>query len=122
MTLQIDWVEPRSTSSHCGSLNPLDQRVDRLPSTAFEAGKVAFSSEDAVAGRFRATLVVPHVPPLLPAPKTWNSHRLYPYGVARVVPNIRMKRPVPETLSVCVPPVPVVVEKMLVQFVPSGDV
>jgi hypothetical protein len=31
-----------------------------LPSTAALAGVPAFSVEDAVAGRFRATLVVPH--------------------------------------------------------------
>src|SRR6266568_2310796 len=43
-------VAPRSTSSHCGSLNALDQRVPVLPSTAFEAGYPAPSSDDAVAG------------------------------------------------------------------------
>src|SRR5450755_658726 len=59
MTWQIDWVEPRSTSSHCGSENALDQRVPRLPSTAAEAGEPAFSSEDAVAGLFSARFVVP---------------------------------------------------------------
>src|SRR5216683_1231915 len=73
-TWQIVWVEPRSTSSHCGSEKALDQRVPRFPSTAFEAGKVAFSSEDAVAGWFRATLAVPHPPPPLRVPKTWNSN------------------------------------------------
>src|ERR1017187_6042564 len=50
VTWQIDWVEPRSTCSHCGSLKALDQRVPRLPSTAAEAGGPAFSVEDAVAG------------------------------------------------------------------------
>src|ERR1039458_5330033 len=59
VTWQIDWVEPRSTSSHCGSENALDQRVPRLPSTAAEAGKSAFSSDDAVAGWFSARFVVP---------------------------------------------------------------
>src|SRR5262245_34534886 len=44
-------VVPRSTWIHCGSLNALDQRVPVLPSTAAEAGKVAFSVDDAVAGR-----------------------------------------------------------------------
>jgi hypothetical protein len=44
------WLEPRSTSSHCGSENALDQRVLVLPSTAADAGNEAFSSEDAVAG------------------------------------------------------------------------
>ncbi len=43
-------VAPRSTWSHCGSLNALDQRVPVLPSTAAEAGVPAFSVEDAVAG------------------------------------------------------------------------
>src|SRR5690349_21834079 len=42
-------VEPRSTSSHCGSENALDHLVPVFPSTAFEAGNEAFSSEDAVA-------------------------------------------------------------------------
>jgi hypothetical protein len=38
-----------------------------------------------------------------------------------VVPYIRMKRPVPATGMVCVPPVPVVVEKTGVQLpTPSG--
>src|ERR1022692_2202069 len=59
----MDWVEPRSTSSHCGSEKALDQRVPRLPSTAFEAGEPAFSREDAVAGLFSAASVVPQVPP-----------------------------------------------------------
>src|SRR6185437_16094288 len=46
----MEAVEPRSTWSHCGSENALDQRVPVLPSTAAEAGKDAFSSDDAVAG------------------------------------------------------------------------
>src|ERR1700689_3109232 len=50
VTWQIVWTEPRSTSSHCGSENALDQRVPVFPSVAFAAGKVAFSSEDAVVG------------------------------------------------------------------------
>ena len=48
-TWLIDAVVPRSTSSHCGSLNALDQRVLVLPSTAADAGNDAFSTEDAVA-------------------------------------------------------------------------
>ena len=36
-------MEPRSTSSHCGSENALDQRVPVLPSTASAAGSAAFS-------------------------------------------------------------------------------
>src|SRR4051812_49220665 len=43
-------VAPRSTWIHCGSLNALDQRVPRLPSTAEDAGKAATSEDDAVAG------------------------------------------------------------------------
>jgi hypothetical protein len=43
-------LAPRSTCSHCGSLNALDHRVPVLPSTAFDAGNVEFSSDDAVAG------------------------------------------------------------------------
>src|ERR1700722_2564009 len=43
------WVAPRSTCSHCGSLKALDQRVERFPSTAFEAGYPACTDE-AVAG------------------------------------------------------------------------
>src|SRR5262249_41753826 len=65
--------EPRSTSSHCGSENALDHRVPALPSTALLAGKVAFSSEEAVAVLFSAMLVVPQVVPPLVA-NTWNSH------------------------------------------------
>src|SRR5260221_880841 len=40
---------PRSASSHWGSLNALDQRVERFPSTAFDAGYPA-CTDDAVAG------------------------------------------------------------------------
>src|SRR6202051_1029720 len=61
VTWQTVWTEPRSTSSHCGSEKALDHRVARLPSTAFDAGKLAFSSEDAVAGWFSAMFVVPQV-------------------------------------------------------------
>jgi hypothetical protein len=43
------WLEPRSTSSHCGSENALDQRVLVLPSTAADAGNEAFCTDDAVA-------------------------------------------------------------------------
>lgn len=43
--------EPRSTWSHCGSLNALAQRVPVLPSTAAAAGVPAFSVDEAVAGR-----------------------------------------------------------------------
>ena len=43
-------VDPRSTWSHCGSLNALDQRVPVLPSVALDAGKLAFSVDDAVVG------------------------------------------------------------------------
>src|SRR5437660_5081039 len=58
---QIARVEPRSTWIHWGSLNWLDQRVPVLPSKAAEAGKLAFSSDEAVAGWFSATFVVPQV-------------------------------------------------------------
>src|SRR5256885_9325984 len=50
---------PRSTWMDWGSLNALDHRVPALPSTAFAAGKLAFSVDVALAGRFSATLVVP---------------------------------------------------------------
>ena len=43
-------VAPRSTLSHCGSLNVLDQRVRVLPSTAADAGVDAFSVDEEVAG------------------------------------------------------------------------
>src|SRR5215471_1731445 len=54
-------VEPRSTSSHCGSENWLDQRVLVFPSVAFLAGKLALSCDDAVVGWWSAMFVVPHV-------------------------------------------------------------
>ena len=64
-TWQMDCVEPRSTWSHCGSLNWLDQRVVRLPSTAAEAGVPAFSVDEAVAVLFSARFVpVLQVPPV----------------------------------------------------------
>src|SRR6266700_1631431 len=58
-TPQTGWAEPRSTSSHCGSENALDQRVPVLPSTAFWGVRLAFSCEEAVAVLPSATLVVP---------------------------------------------------------------
>ena len=61
MTWQIDWLLPRSTSSHCGSEKALDHRVPVLPSTAAEAGNEAFSVEDAVAVLPSATFVVPQL-------------------------------------------------------------
>ena len=65
----MDWVEPRSTSSHCGSENALDQRVDRLPSVALEAGQVGPCIDDAVVGWCSATFVVPQeAAAALPAP------------------------------------------------------
>lgn len=54
-------VEPRSTWSHCGSDQADDQRVVVLPSTAAEAGVPPFSTDEAVAVRLRARLVVPQV-------------------------------------------------------------
>src|SRR5579864_7647433 len=55
------WVEPRSTSSHCGSENALDQRVDRFPSVAFDAGQLGPWIDDAVVGLPCAMFVVPQV-------------------------------------------------------------
>src|ERR1700676_1953863 len=49
-TLLMVWVAPRSTSSHCGLLKALGQRVDRFPSTALDAGYPAPCTDDAVAG------------------------------------------------------------------------
>src|ERR1017187_10955493 len=45
----MTWVAPRSTCSHCGSLEALDQRVNRFPSTALDAG-YPDCTDDAVAG------------------------------------------------------------------------
>src|ERR1700761_4782997 len=62
--LLIVWVAPRSTCSHCGSLNALDQRVPVLPSTAALAGYgPGFSLDDAVAGLPCDSSVPPPVPP-----------------------------------------------------------
>src|SRR5690242_2022576 len=72
-TWQMLLLEPRSTCSHCGSENALDQRVPVFPSTAAEAGKPAFSVDDAVAGWLRAAFAVPQVLPDR-EPETWNSH------------------------------------------------
>src|SRR5258708_40355735 len=65
------WVAPRSTASHCGSLNAEDQRVPVLPSTAADAGVPAFSVEDAVAVLPWDSRVAPPEP--AGVPKTWNS-------------------------------------------------
>jgi hypothetical protein len=61
-TRQIEAVAPRSTCSHCGSLNWLDQRVVALPSTALAAATSAFSAEEAVAALPWAAFVVPQTP------------------------------------------------------------
>src|SRR5215813_10544090 len=61
VTWQTAWDEPRSTSSHCGSEKELDHRVPVFPSTAFEAGKLAFSSDEAVAVLPCARFAVPQV-------------------------------------------------------------
>src|SRR6185369_9666641 len=73
-TRQIDCDDPRSTWIHCGSLNALDQRVPVLPSNAADAGNVAFSVDDAEAGRPCAALVVLQPPVAENSPMTWNSH------------------------------------------------
>src|SRR5260370_696996 len=63
-TLQIVWVDPRSTCSHCGSENALDHRVPVFPSVAADAGNEALWIDDAVVGWLSAILVVPQPPPL----------------------------------------------------------
>src|ERR1700731_3321381 len=55
------WVDPRSTSSHCGSENALDQRVVRFPSVALDAGQLGPCIDDAVVGWCSAMFVVPQV-------------------------------------------------------------
>src|SRR5437764_945811 len=71
------------------------------------AGAWPPSPEDAFTG-MNCEMTGPVTPPP-PVVKTWNSHSEYPKPVARAVPYIRTYRPVPLTVSVCVPPVPVVV-------------
>src|SRR5260370_11499015 len=63
-TWQMDRVEPRSTSSHCGSEYALDHRVDKFPSVALDGGGGGPSSADAVVGGCRAIFVLPHLPPV----------------------------------------------------------
>src|SRR5260370_41057723 len=63
-TWAIVWVAPRSTCSHCGSLNALDQRVAVLPSAALAAGFPAFSTDDAVVTLPSARFGAPPPPPL----------------------------------------------------------
>ena len=82
---------------------------------------MAFSFDEEVAGCPWDSRVLPP-PPLAGVPLTANSNSEYPYAVARWVPFIRMYRPVPVTARSSVPPSPVVVEKMFVHVVPSGDV
>src|SRR5580692_4371444 len=50
MTSRMACVAPRSTSSHCGSLKALDQRVLRFPSTALAAAHGSPWIDDAVTG------------------------------------------------------------------------
>src|SRR5689334_22441704 len=59
-----EWVEPRSTCSHCGSLNALDQRDPVLPSVAFAAAVPGASVEDAVVGwPWDSSVPLPPPPP-----------------------------------------------------------
>ncbi len=81
-------VAPRSTWIHCGSLNALDHRVPVFPSTAADAGVVAVSVDEADAGWFSARLEPVHAAEPN-VPRTWNSHRETPYGVARAVAYMR---------------------------------
>src|SRR6185437_14066838 len=67
----MDWLLPRSTSSHCGSEKALDHLVPVFPSTAFEAGKLALSVEDAVAVLPWAMLAVPQVAATAGAAWAW---------------------------------------------------
>ena len=67
VTSQMDWLEPRSTCSHCGSAKALDHRVLVFPSTAADAGNDEFSRDEAVAGWFSAASVVLHPDPVPPA-------------------------------------------------------
>src|SRR5580658_294556 len=60
----MDWVEPRSTLSHCGSENALDQRVDRFPSVASDGGQLEVCCDEAVVGWSSAIFVVPQLPPV----------------------------------------------------------
>src|SRR5690348_1938605 len=53
----IEALAPRSTWSHCGSLQAEDHRVAREPSTAADAGVPPLSAEDAVASAPRAMFV-----------------------------------------------------------------
>jgi hypothetical protein len=81
-----------------------------LPSNADAAGVPPFSVDEAVAGLPCATLAVPHVPgPVDVSPNTWNSHSDTPYAVVFAVALTRTYRPVPVTVRLWLPPVPVVV-------------
>jgi hypothetical protein len=64
--------------SHCGSEKALDHLVPVFPSTAFEAGKLALSVEDAVAVLPWAMLAVPQVvaPPDGPGQAVFELVRL----------------------------------------------
>src|ERR1700733_6836099 len=79
LTPQTCCGEPRSTSSHCGSLDRLDQRVPGSPSVASGAGEsVASWVEEAVVGWSSARSCVPQysvgpVPP--PPPEPWVKAR-----------------------------------------------
>src|SRR5258707_5762740 len=53
----IEALAPRSTWSHCGSLQAEDHRVVSEPSMAAEAGVLALSTDDAVASAPSAMFV-----------------------------------------------------------------
>jgi hypothetical protein len=66
-------VPPRSTCSHCGSLNWLDHRVVVRPSSA-AAGALPPSHEEADTCANSEIGVPDGGGPVPVVPKTWNSH------------------------------------------------
>jgi hypothetical protein len=59
------------------------------------------------------------LPDGLTSPKTWNSHSDTPHWVARWVVIRRTYRPLPDTGTVCLPPVPVVAEYTVDHWTPT---
>ena len=88
------WDEPRSTSSHCGSENALDQRVPVFPSTALAAGKPAFSVDEDVAVLFSARFVVPQLPPPPPPPPPLPEGRVHCCWAESVQVSMSSRAPV----------------------------
>src|SRR5260370_23171223 len=94
---------PRSTRSHCGSLNALDQRVVASPSIAFDAGNADDSTDEAAAAT-RASAADPQTSASLVVPRvsSCSATLLAQESVADVAATNKTRAPNVRTASLCI--------------------